>query len=66
MTRKRQINTNWNVVVVPDGTLEEAQAAAVRARRLVARWILRNSRNEKGNLGKYREVNPEIEFRGSK
>ncbi|MFZ5823605.1 MAG: hypothetical protein ACOY94_04635 [Bacillota bacterium] len=56
---RKQLNTDWNVVLVPDGTLEEAEAAARRARRLVARWILRNSRNEKGNQGKNRELDPE-------
>jgi hypothetical protein len=55
VARNRQLNTSWDVVLVPDGTPEEAEAAARRARRMVARWILRNARNETGNHGENRE-----------
>jgi hypothetical protein len=55
VARNRQLNTSWDVVLVPDGTPEEAEAAARRPRRMVARWILRNARNETGNHGENRE-----------
>jgi hypothetical protein len=50
VTGRRRLNTNWTLVLVPDGTLEEAETATRRARRMVARWILRNARNEEGHL----------------
>lgn len=51
MARRAQRNTGWTVVLLPDGTREEAEAAARRARRLVATWIIKNAQdNQDDNL----------------
>lgn len=48
----RKAGAVWLVTVVPDGTDAEAEAAARRARRLMAEWIRRGGGTSQAGAGR--------------